>query len=107
MTPDQIAQFRNLLKTKIAISKASADNENYSIPYQLSIKEAEFILALLPCPTCNGTGKTNDIRIDNEGCEFVHRKNIPCPTCNDSGRVPTFDQASGLADADPCPDCQS
>ena len=31
---------------------------------------------------------------------------LPCPTCNDSGRVPTFDQASGLADADPCPDCQ-
>jgi len=30
---------------------------------------------------------------------------LPCPTCNDSGRVPTFDQASGLADADPCPDC--
>lgn len=32
---------------------------------------------------------------------------LPCVTCGDSGRVPTFDQASGLADADPCPDCNS
>ena len=31
---------------------------------------------------------------------------LPCPTCNDSGRIPTFDQASGLADADFCPDCR-
>lgn len=31
---------------------------------------------------------------------------LPCETCGDSGRDPTFDQASGLADADPCPDCQ-
>lgn len=29
-----------------------------------------------------------------------------CKTCNDSGRVPTFDQTSQTADADPCPDCQ-
>ena len=30
----------------------------------------------------------------------------PCPTCGDSGRIPTFDPASGLADADFCPNCQ-
>lgn len=29
----------------------------------------------------------------------------PCLTCMDSGRMPTFDQASGLADADICQDC--
>ena len=28
-----------------------------------------------------------------------------CKTCGDSGTIPTFDQASQLADADPCPDC--
>lgn len=29
-----------------------------------------------------------------------------CKTCGDSGTVPTFDQASQTADADPCPKCK-
>jgi len=69
MTPDKINQLRQLLKKTITCS---------AFPGTV-IMEAEIyhqILALLPCPTCNGAGK-----IIVSGCYDMVYKEIDCPDC--------------------------
>ena len=77
MTPDQITQLRQLLQKARKAFWNDEDWTWYKVETTRVLPLIDQALALLPCPTCS-----------------------------DSGRIPTFDQASQTADADPCPDCQ-
>ena len=86
MTPDQITQLHHLLKSILLIYGGNN--------HQLGewTKEA---LALLPCETCNGTGKVpkHDGKPCSPSCQG-HRTH-PCEVCGH--------QWDGPMD---CPDCQ-
>jgi|GEM_PF-4468338 len=73
MTPDQITEIRRKLGLALA---ASENNFNHT--------SANYIcqaLALLPCPTCNGTSKVPDgIFIPRPG-DLTIGPSEPCPDC--------------------------
>lgn len=75
MTPDQIIQLRQKLKIAQAFYK-----NNFFHSCGRTIDEA---LALLPCPTCNGTGR--EIKFSPGQREFggdaSSSYEIPCPDC--------------------------
>ena len=79
MTPDQITQLRQVLKKAKAIRKNGMTfNDTYTVQDGLA-KICDCVdqaLALLPCETCNGTGKKLIL-----GCWGMVHKEIPCPDC--------------------------
>ena len=91
------AQIRGLLQRKVVAVKNAANKTNdYIIPlndrYMIirSIRELKQILALLPCETCNGTGRTRlkypycPDECENCDCLTKHLPCKPCPDCQPS-----------------------
>jgi len=115
MTPDQIAQLRQLLKEVLA----DFPKANY-IEDCKKMRLLEQALALLPCPTCNGTSKKprpkgqshcrlllcQDLNLSCGKCDFYIPCD-PCPTCNGTGQCkdPKAGNSNMLTLME-CPDCQ-
>ena len=82
MTPDQITQLRQLLKSHCKKCRIR-DDRHYIKISACGIIECDIskALALLPCPTCNGTEMVNTGDADiGDGIKRVG-KFIDCPDC--------------------------
>lgn len=84
MKPTDIAKIRQLLKSHCEKCRIR-DEHHYIKINACGIENCEInaALALLPCPTCNGTG----IKPPKDGCGYClavdgHcRADCPCPDC--------------------------
>ena len=94
MTPDQITQLRRILKDMCRISNTEPHNAA-DMAYGALALDA---LALLPCPTCNGT---------SEIPMTMPQEPHPCKTCHGTRmkRLRGKTQEGGSA-YETCPDCQ-
>ena len=77
MTPDQIIQLRILLFEIFAIADNDEPDDEPLCSFPKIKKLADQALALLPCPTCNGTGKK--MSTDFHGGTFGNY--LPCSDC--------------------------
>jgi len=79
MTPDQIHQLRTLLKnTRKDCLCVIHEDCPCCIHWGEQVDKA---LALLPCPTCNGTRNVGGSGDENEEGKYIETETVPCPDC--------------------------
>ena len=107
MTPDQITQLRQCLKNIEKYYTKRGGRVNSPMYVRQQLKQA---LALLPCPTCNGTGKSLEYAVvcPECGCEEYTDENQlgngyrQCRRCHQDWWL-HIKYAIGI---EPCPDCR-
>ena len=75
MTPDQITQLRTKVKRVIEILRIPVE---YDLEADALLAQ---ILALLPCPTCNGMGIMMRCVVKKDDGELLSQDPEPCPDC--------------------------
>ena len=85
MTPDQITQLRQLLERARKVFWNDEGWTWYKVETAHVLPLIEKALALLPCPTCNGTKKVFLPESQAKDCPgyspFAPTPSIPCPDC--------------------------
>ena len=80
MTPDQITQLRQLIKEVREMIKCPHAKNVVPCDFCKRTRLLDEALALLPCPTCNGTGIMMRCVVKDDG-ELLSQNPEPCLDC--------------------------